>query len=337
MPSETTVNREARRRLAPQPVARRANAPARSTDREATRVRDRRDHETPKLRARRLVDGNPREAIDARIAWDDSTAAAVTQLAAARRDVPSRLRQHSVSIVIPTYNEARNIAWVLRRLPPADEVILVDGRSTDATVAVARAIRPDIKVVFETTPGKGAALRAGFAAATSDLVVMIDADGSMNPAEIESFIQLLSAGHEFVKGSRFLPGGGTTDMTPLRRLGNLGLMMVANVLYGGRFSDLCYGYCGFRRDSLLALDLDADGFEIETQICVRAAKAGLRTAEVPSFESPRMNGDSNLNTFRDGWRVLMTILRERVSGLRSAATPSGLPRVAPIRILSDEE
>ncbi len=246
------------------------------------------------------------------------------------------LRRSSVGVVIPTYNEARNVAWVLRRLPPVDEVILVDGRSTDGTVDVARAVRPDIRVVHETRPGKGAALRAGFAAATSDFVVMIDADGSMNPDEIASFVDLLEGGHEFVKGSRFLPGGGTTDMTPLRMVGNWGLMAVANVLYLRRFSDLCYGYCAFRRDSLLALDLDADGFEIETQICVRAAKAGLRTAEVPSFESPRMNGDSNLNTFRDGWRVLMTILRERLGGLRPGARKKASV-LAPIRILSDDE
>jgi glycosyltransferase involved in cell wall biosynthesis len=297
-----------------------------------------RQHDVPRATASRRLEPSSHQPIDARIAWDETTAAAASRLAAARRQLPAGVGQHTVSVVIPTYNEARNIAWVLRRLPAVDEVILVDGRSTDATVAVARAIRPDIRVVFETTPGKGAALRAGFTAARGDLVLMIDADGSMNPAEIERFIQLLSAGHQFVKGSRFLPGGGTTDMTPLRRLGNHALMTVANILYGRRFSDLCYGYCGFERQSLLALGLDADGFEIETQICVRAAKAGLRTAEVPSFESPRMNGESNLNTFRDGWRVLMTILRERVGGLRpgtrSVDAASGF---APIRILSDDE
>ena len=248
------------------------------------------------------------------------------------------MRRSTVSVVIPTYNEARNVAWVLRRLPPVDEVILVDGRSRDGTIEVARSVRPDIRVVLERRPGKGAALRAGFAAASSDIVVMIDADGSMDPAEIAGFTRHLEDGHEFVKGSRFLPGGGTTDMTALRMLGNWGLMTLANVLFMRRFSDLCYGYCAFRRESLLALGLDADGFEIETQICVRAAKAGLRTAEVPSFESPRMNGVSNLNTFRDGWRVLMTILRERITGLRSRATViERSPRIAPIRIVPDEE
>lgn len=249
--------------------------------------------------------------------------------------IGTRVRRHTVSVVIPTLNEARNIAWVLRRLPSVDEVILVDGRSTDSTIAIARAIRPDVKIVLEGTPGKGAALRAGFAAATSDLVVMIDADGSMNPGEIESFITLLAAGHEFVKGSRFLPGGGTTDMTPVRRIGNWGLMAAANLLFGRRFSDLCYGFCAFRRESLAALALDANGFEIETQICVRAAKANLRTAEVPSFEAPRMHGESNLNTFRDGWRVLRTIVRERVSGAPSIAAPE--PQLVPVPITRDDE
>ncbi len=232
----------------------------------------------------------------------------------------------SVSVVIPAKNEARNIAWVLRRLPDSvDQVILVDGHSTDDTIAVARAIRPDIEVIEEVAAGKGAALRTGFQVARGDVIVMLDADGSMDPAEIHRFVTLLEDGYEFVKGSRFTNGGGTTDMTGLRRLGNAGLLAVANLLYGTRYTDLCYGYCAFRRSSLEGLCLTADGFEIETQIVVRAARAGLVTGEVPSFEAPRMFGRSNLNTFRDGWRVLLTIIRERFNRPRPSLALVPLP------------
>src|SRR3954449_5621075 len=156
-----------------------------------------------------------------------------------------------VSVVIPTLNEERNVAWVLERLPAiADEVILVDGRSTDLTIEVARAVRPDIRVVLEREPGKGAALRAGFAAATGEYIVMIDADGSMDPAEIERFVDALQDGCDFVKGSRFAPGGGTTDMSTIRRLGNGALRGAVNVLYRTNFTDLCYGFIGFRRERL---------------------------------------------------------------------------------------
>jgi glycosyltransferase involved in cell wall biosynthesis len=225
-------------------------------------------------------------------------------------DTPS---QHlSLSVVIPTKNEERNIGWVLERLPPqVDEVVIVDGHSTDRTLEVARIVRPDVRVVQEPRRGKGAAVRAGIAAASGFVVAMLDADCSMDPQELPRFVEPVAAGVDLVKGSRFLPGGGTSDMTRLRRLGNAGLVRLANQLYGTSFSELCYGYMAFRRDAVLALDLRSDGFEIETEMVVRAVRAGYLIQEVPSFEAERRYGVSNLNTFRDGSRVLRTMLGER--------------------------
>ena len=104
-----------------------------------------------------------------------------------------------VSVVIPAKNEAKNLAWVLLRMPPyVSEVVLVDGHSTDDTVAIAMAARPDVRIVEDPGRGKGAALRAGFAAATGDSIVMLDADGSMDPAEMTRYLALLGAGFELV-------------------------------------------------------------------------------------------------------------------------------------------
>jgi glycosyltransferase involved in cell wall biosynthesis len=217
-----------------------------------------------------------------------------------------------LSVVIPTLNEARNVGWVLGRLPAwADDVILVDGRSTDDTIAVARRTRPDVRVVLEPLPGKGAALRAGFAAAHGDYVAMIDADGSMDPAEIEIFVAALEEGVDFVKGSRFLRGGGTTDMSAVRKLGNAALREAVNILYGSDFTDLCYGFMAFRRERLHELELTSHGFEIETEIVTRALLAGLSIMEIASLESHRHYGDSNLSAWRDGRRVLSTLIRVR--------------------------
>jgi glycosyltransferase involved in cell wall biosynthesis len=221
-------------------------------------------------------------------------------------------------LIVPARNEARNVWTVLASLPSCvDEVILVDGNSTDATVAMALHCRPDIRVVGQDVPGKGAALRAGFLAATGDIIVMMDADGSMSADEIPRFVWYLDHGFDLVKGSRFAAGGGSADITPLRRAGNRTLLAAVNLLYGAQLSDLCYGFCSFRRSWLESLDLTASGFEIETEITVRALRAGLRVVEVPSYELPRRNGRSGLRTFRDGWRVLRTVVRER----RSVRTP----------------
>ncbi|HZD67019.1 MAG TPA: glycosyltransferase family 2 protein [Acidimicrobiales bacterium] len=214
--------------------------------------------------------------------------------------------------MIPARNEARNLAWVLEQVPSCvDEVILVDGDSTDATPLMARSCRPDIRIVSQDRPGKGSALRAGFQAATSEVVVMMDADGSMSPQEIPRFLYFLDNGYDFVKGSRFIAGGGSLDITRLRRLGNRSLLTLVNLLTDSRLTDLCYGFCAFRRRYLEHLGLSASGFEIETELVLGALRAGLRIAEVPSLELPRRSGRSRLRTFRDGDRVLRTVLRHR--------------------------
>jgi glycosyltransferase involved in cell wall biosynthesis len=262
---------------------------------------------------------------------------------------PRRLPR--VSVVIPTLNEERNLPHVFGALPAGlHEVVLVDGGSVDGTVAVARQLRPDVVVVQQTRTGKGNALACGFAACTGDAIVMIDADGSTDPTEIHRFVQALVDGAEFAKGSRFGEGGHSDDITPLRRVGNEGLNLIVNKLFGTKFTDLCYGYNAFWRRVVPVMELPAaglppapdgrkqwgDGFEIETMINIRVASSGLRVREVSSIERLRIHGTSNLNTFRDGARVLRTIVsefRRRTAARRAAAkaaAPHGTGKAVPV-------
>jgi glycosyltransferase involved in cell wall biosynthesis len=236
----------------------------------------------------------------------------------------------SVSVIVPALNEERNIPHVFERIPEdVHQVVLVDGCSVDDTVKVARSLRPDVCVVSQTRKGKGNALACGFESATGDVIAMVDADGSADPAEIPQFVEALLDGADFAKGSRFLPGGGSADITRLRAHGNHLLTSFFNLSYDRRYSDLCYGYNVFWRRHLPVLSLDAasplgendsplwgDGFEIETLIHVRVARAGLRVVEVPSFEYKRIHGVSNLHAVRDGLRVVRTIFAERARSRR---------------------
>ena len=227
-----------------------------------------------------------------------------------------------VTAVIPTRNEARNLPHVLRALPAlVDEVVIVDGRSTDGTVDVARRLRPDAIIDQQPGRGKGDALAHGFGLATGDIVVMLDADGSTDPAEIPRFVEALLGGADMAKGSRFRPGGGSVDLTAVRSLGNRALTALVNRVHRTSFTDLCYGYNAFWRDSLAAIDVDCPGFEVETLINIRAARARLTIAEVPSMELERIHGASNLHAVRDGLRVLQTIARERRAGTAPARQP----------------
>lgn len=233
-----------------------------------------------------------------------------------------------VSVVIPAYNEAKNLQHVLPLLPTwVHEVILVNNHSTDDTVEVASKLLPGIRVVnTEQGRGKGIALQVGFAAATGDIIVMMDADGSSDPRELPRFVQTLLDGAYLAKGSRFIGDGGSSDITRLRRLGSLGLIWITNRLFGMHFTDMFCGLNAFWRESLDFFEIDCRGFEIEAQLHLRMCKANLEIVEVPSFEHARIHGTGHFRTFKDGWRVLKMIVQERVNG-RSVVQTARMKRM----------
>ncbi len=225
----------------------------------------------------------------------------------------------TVTVIIPTLNEAKNLPLILPFIPMdwVDEVLLVDGRSTDNTVEVARQLLPSITVILEKTPGKGAAMRAGYRAASSEIVIILDADGSNDPREIPRFVTALMQGSDMVKGSRFCHSGGTTDMPRIRKWGNAAFVQMVNLLYSTKYTDLCYGYHAFWRYCLDYIDIEqVNGFEIDTSLYLKAVQARLRLTEVPSFEGYRFHGYGKLRTIPDGWRVLKTIVKEYLTGAR---------------------
>lgn len=226
---------------------------------------------------------------------------------------PELQRDLTVSVVIPAKNEARNLPTVLPQIPQHNtEVVIVDGASSDTTVQVVQELCPKAVLVSQPASGKGHAMATGFEIATGDIIVAMDADGSMSPREIPALVNALVSGADFAKGSRTL--GGSADLTRIRDLGNQTLNRIFNTLHGTAHTDLCYGYMAFWRDHLPVLTPDCAGFEVETWINVRAAQAGLKIAEVPSYEGRRVYGDSNLHPLRDGLRVGRTLLSESLRG-----------------------
>lgn len=226
---------------------------------------------------------------------------------------PSAPELVTVSVIIPTLNEADNLAFVINTIPGwVDEIIVVDGRSSDDTARVAKVLRPDIRIVDELKPGKGAAIRAGLEVAKSDILVVMDADGSMDGADIEAFRDALLAGADYAKGSRFCDLGGSVDITPLRRFGDRGICFLIRTLFGAKYTDGTYGFKAMWADCLDYISIDTDGFEVELLIDIRAHRAGLRTTEVPCFETHRIHGNSNLNAFRDGLMCFRVIVQERL-------------------------
>jgi len=229
-----------------------------------------------------------------------------------------QFRRHStatptVSVVIPALNEGANLPYVLERVPRwVHEVVVVDGHSSDDTVEVAKSVRPDVVIVYQTGKGKGNAIIAGAEAATGDIVVLLDADGSTDPGDIPRFVAALRTGADFAKGTRFLMGAGSADLTPTRRFGSKLFAHIVNVLFGSSYTDVLYGYNAFWRRCLPDLQIDCNGFEVEPLLAIRAMRSNIRVIEVPSYEPPRLSGATNLRAVRDGWRILRMIIAERI-------------------------
>ncbi len=215
-----------------------------------------------------------------------------------------------VSVIIPTLNEGKNLPIVLRELKKigcVGEIIVVDGHSKDKTVKIAKKF--GCKVIYDDK-GKGSALRKGMKIAKGDIVISMDADCSMIPKEILLLKAGIEAGYDVCMGSRFIQGGGTEDMPLFRKLGNKFFVTLVNLFWGMKYSDLCYGYRAFRKSVIKKLDLKRDGFGIETEISIKAAKLGMKVLEVPSFEKARKYGKGKLRSFGDGLNILKTILNE---------------------------
>lgn len=221
-----------------------------------------------------------------------------------------------VCVVIPTLNEAGSIGKVLEEAKKyADDVVVIDGNSKDETASIAR--KHDVTIINQNGKGKGNALRQALNYVDCDVVFM-DADRSMRPIEIPRLIEAFASGTDIVKGSRFMQGGGSEDLSIIRRIGNLFFLFLVNLLCRTNYTDLCYGFFAIREEALkiIAPELKSINFEIETEICIKARKLGLKVIEVPSIEKKREKGKSNLKAFSDGFSITKTILKAFIDGFR---------------------
>jgi len=223
-------------------------------------------------------------------------------------------RALSITALICTLNEEESLPHVLPGIPDwVDEVLLVDGHSTDNTVALARELRPDIRVVTQPGRGKGDALKCGVRKARGDIVVTLDADGETDPEDMLRFVQPLLNGYDFAKGSR-LAHGRPIRMPRYRWFGNKVLAVTFNLLYGTRYTDICSGYNAFWKRAFLQVPLTYDTFQMEQQLLARAHRAKMKVAEVVHSSDGRIAGASKTSGIKQGFTDWFVIIKERFRG-----------------------
>lgn len=223
-----------------------------------------------------------------------------------------------LSVVIPVYNEKRTILEVLDRVrgvPLPKEIILVDDGSTDGTREVLRSIPPseDLKIILqERNQGKGAALRAGFAAVSGDIVVIQDADLEYDPAEYPNLIQpILADKADVVYGSRFL-GGPHRVLFFWHSVGNRILTTLSNMFTDLNLTDMETCYKVFRADVLKKISLRENRFGFEPEFTAKIGKARFRVFEVPISYSGRDYSEGKKIGWKDGVAALYFIIKYAV-------------------------
>ncbi len=212
-------------------------------------------------------------------------------------------RAWRVTVIVPTRNEAVNLRPVLEVAAPfADELLVVDGHSTDDTRQIAEEL--GATVVLDNAKGKGDAIRVGMERATGDVLVFVDADGSHDPRDIPSLVQPILDGHaDHVSGSRMLGGSDELHATIqqfVRLFGSQLITLSINYTQNVRLTDCQNGFRAIRKDVALALELQENITTIEQEMVIKTVRLGYRLGEVATHEYVRANGESNFRVL-DVW------------------------------------
>jgi len=224
--------------------------------------------------------------------------------------------QPDLSVVVPAYDEERTIGSVierLRELPYDMQIIVVDDCSSDATASIVAQL-PDVELVrHDRNRGKGAALRTGFALVRGRVVIVQDADGEYDPADIPSLVQPIIDGHaDVVFGSRL--SGGRPQRVHLfwHKLGNQFLSLLTNVLFNTTLSDMETGYKAFRIEVLRAIEpLRESDFRIEPELTAKICRGGFRVYELPIAYYGRSYAEGKKITWRDGFPAVWALFKYR--------------------------
>ena len=226
-------------------------------------------------------------------------------------DVP-KTHRIDISLIVPVRNEAGNLPAVLpliQKIPGVSEIIIVDGHSQDESIRVARSLLPQARIIVQKGLGKGEAITFGAKIAKGNYVGVLDSDGSNDPRELYSYVDLARKGFDLVKGTRYMEGGRSYDETFFRKLLIIGAQKVANTLWGSCFRDISYGMFLMKRESLLELELQSRRHDVEWELMGEAHRRGLAIVEIPSVERKRISGRSNVKIVYDGFLIAKVVLK----------------------------
>ncbi len=216
-----------------------------------------------------------------------------------------------VTLIGATWNEFEAASVVLPKIDRAvvDEIIIVDGGSTDGTVEFSKS--QGYTVFQQTEPGYGAAMKEAVDRASGDIIIEFPPDGNSMPERIRDVVSKLQEGYDFVIASRYKDGAKSEDDDFLTAIGNWGFTLVTNILFWSSYTDVLVGFRGYKKSAYEKLDMTATGLDWSIQMPIQFRKKRLRVADIPADEPKRIGGVRKMKPFKTGWRILKTLIKER--------------------------
>ena len=213
-----------------------------------------------------------------------------------------------ITLVIPAKNEPESLPKVLDELKEYNikKIIVMSNEDVSTLNSIKKY---DEKILFQTGKGFGNALREGINSVTTKYFCVFNADGSFDPSDLHELKQKLINGSDFVFSSRYIEGAGSEDDTFLTSVGNFFFTKLCNILFNLKISDVLYTYVMGSAEAFKNLDMKYDDFSFCVELPIKAKKKNFILTDFPSFERSRIAGVKKVNEFRDGFFILISILR----------------------------
>ena len=214
----------------------------------------------------------------------------------------------NLTLIIPAKEEADSLPEVLKELNDFKcNIIIILEKTDKETIESIKHFK--CKIVFQSGSGYGNALIDGINNVETEYLCIFNADGSFKPTDLNKMLKICENNKDFVFASRYMREGGSDDDTTLTKIGNFMFSLIGNIFFSLKISDILYTYLLGKTESFKKLNLISNDFCLCVEMPIKAKKMGMKMINTPSFERRRIAGKKKVNEFRDGFKILLYMIK----------------------------
>ena len=214
----------------------------------------------------------------------------------------------NLTLIIPAKNESGSLPKVLEEIKNYDcEIIIILEESDIQTIESIKDF--NCKIVYQSGRGYGNALRDGMKNVNTEYLCIFNADGSFNPIDLNKMLKICENDKDFVFASRYMSNGGSDDDTLLTKIGNFIFSLIGKIFFSLKISDILFTYLLGKTESFKKLNLVSNDFCLCVEMPIKAKKNNMKMTDTPSFERKRIAGEKKVSEFKDGFKILIFMIK----------------------------